>query len=83
LIAHRVLEISKIAKKKVDEIGVAVSHITKVAVDKTEEIGDAITDAKDFIAEGSVLHWITYLFGSKTKKTSSRSTRSRSQDNNN
>ncbi len=81
LIAHRVLEISKIAKKKSEEIGVAVTEVTKIVTDKAEEIGDAITDAKDFVREGSVVHWFTYLFGSRTKKKTSN--RSRSQDKNN
>jgi hypothetical protein len=83
LIAHKVLAISKIVKKKSEEVGIAITEITKIAVDKTEEVGEAITDAKDFIARGSVLHWIAYLFGSRTKKTTSKTKRSRSQDNNN
>lgn len=83
LIAHKVLAISKIAKKKSEEIGVAITEVTKIVKDKTEEVGDAITDAKDFVAEGSVIHWITYLFGSRTKKATSHSKRSRSQDKDN
>lgn len=83
LIAHKVLEISKIAKKKSEEIGVAITEVAKIVVDKTEEMGDAITDAKDFVANGSVLHWITYLFGSRAKKATSKTKRSRSQDNDN
>ena len=83
LIAHKVLSISKIAKRKSEEIGVAITEVTKIFVDKTEEVGGAITDAKDFIAEGSVVHWITYLFGSRAKKDTSKTKRSRSQDNNN
>ncbi len=83
LIAHRVLAISEIVKKKSEEVSVAVTEITKIAVDKTEEIGEAITDAKDFIARGSVLHWIAYLFGSRAEKTTSKTKRSRSQDTNN
>jgi F0F1-type ATP synthase membrane subunit b/b' len=78
LIAHKVLAISKIAKKKSEEVSIAITEITKIAVDKTEEVGKAITDAKDFIAQGSVIHWIAYLFGSRTKKTTSK--RPRSQD---
>ena len=72
LIAHKVLAISKVAKKKSEEIGVAITEVTKIVVAKTEEVGDAITDAKDFVAQGSVIHWITYLFGSRTKKTTSK-----------
>ncbi len=81
LIAHKVLEISKIAKKKSEEIGVAITEVTKIVVDKTEEVGNAITDAKDFVAQGSVLHWIAYLFGSRKKKTSSKRPRSQDKDN--
>ncbi len=78
LIAHKLLAISKIAKIKSEEIGVAITEVTKIVTDKVEEVGDAITDAKDFVAQGSVLHWIAYLFGSRTKKTTSK--RPRSQD---
>ncbi len=78
LIAHKVLAISKLAKKKSEEIGVVITEVNKVVLDKTEEVGEAITDAKDFIARGSVLHWITYLFGSRAEKKTSK--RSRSQD---
>jgi hypothetical protein len=84
LIAQRILAISEVAKKKSEEVGVAISEIAKIAVYKTEEVGEAITDAKDFIARGSVLHWIAYLFGSREKKSSSKTKqRSRSQDTNN
>lgn len=78
LIAHKLLAISKIAKIKSEEIGVAITEVTKIVTDKVEEVGDAITDAKDFVAQGSVIHWIAYLFGSRTKKTTSK--RPRSQD---
>jgi hypothetical protein len=81
LIAHRVLAISKIAKKKSEEVGVAITEVTKLVVDKAEEVGDAITDAKDFVAQGSVIHWITYLFGSRAKKTTSKRSRSQDKDN--
>ncbi len=54
---------------------VAISETIKK---KTEEIGEAITDAKDFVSEGGVIHWIQYLFGSRKKSTSS--SRSRPQD---
>lgn len=65
IIAHKLVAISELVKKK------------------TEEIGEAITDAKDFVAEGGVIHWIQYLFGSRTKRTTSASKRSRSQDKDN
>lgn len=78
LIAHKVLAISKIAKKKSEEIGKVITEVNRVVLDKTEEVGEAITDAKDFIARGSVLHWIAYLFGSRAEKKTSK--RSRSQD---
>ncbi len=78
LIAHKVLAISEIAKKKSEEIGLVVTEVVKTVRSKTEEVGDAITDAKDFIAQGSVIHWITYLFGSRTKRSTSK--RSGSQD---
>lgn len=81
LIAHKILAISKIAKDKSEEIGVVIAEVTKIVKDKTEEVGDAITDAKDFVAQGSVIHWITYLFGSRAKRSSSRRSRSQDKDN--
>jgi hypothetical protein len=52
---------------------VAISETIKK---KAEEIGEAITDAKDFVAEGGVVHWMQYLFGSRKKSSRSK----RSQD---
>lgn len=57
---------------------VAISETIK---SKTEEIGEAITDAKDFVAEGGVIHWIQYLFGSRTKRTTAKRSRSQDKDN--
>ena len=81
LIAHKVLAISTIAKKKSEEIGEVITDVSKVVTSKTEELGEAITDAKDFIARGSVLHWIAYLFGSKAEKKTSTAKRSQDKDN--
>ncbi len=81
LIAHKLLAISKIAKKKSEEIGVVITEVNKVVLDKTEEVGEAITDAKDFIARGSVLHWIAYLFGSRAEKKTSKAKRSQDKEN--
>ena len=57
--------------------------ISKIAKEKAEEIGEAVTEVKDSIVNGSVVHWIQYLFGSRAKKETSKTKRSRSQDNNN
>lgn len=81
LIAHKLLAISKIVKKKSEEIGVVITEVNKIVIDKAEEVGEAITDAKDFVAQGSVLHWIAYLFGSRAKKTTSKRSRSQDKDN--
>jgi hypothetical protein len=81
LIAHKVLAISKIAKKKSEEIGEVITDVSRVVTSKTEEMGEAITDAKDFIARGSVLHWIAYLFGSRAEKKTSKAKRSQDKEN--
>lgn len=80
LIAHKVLAISIILKKKAEELEGTMTDVSLIIKNKAEEIGEAITDAKDFVREGGVVHWITYLFGSRAKRTMSKRSRSEDKD---